>query len=163
MFWIHAGLFSQASWKSNSFFCHPNPHWFLQPEVLGIYLSSTGTLGCVLWPGVGMTCSQGIPPDVYPPRVIVGLPFLPPLPLCTTPCLLLSTPFSLSPSFLSIWMNVASLYPWLSDFHTARFFDYCRCYLFWDLVVILSMVAREGETCLPMPPSWPKVLSFCSF
>ena len=39
-----------------SFFCCPNPHWFLQPEVMGIYLPGTGTLGYVVWPGAGITC-----------------------------------------------------------------------------------------------------------
>ena len=58
---------------------------------------------------------------------------------------------------LPIWMNVSSLSIWLSDFHTAQFSDGSGCYWFWDLVVILSMVAWGGEACLPMPPSWPEV------
>ena len=32
-----------------------------------------------------------------------------------------------------------------------------ECYLFWDLVVILSVVAWGGEACLPTPPSWLEV------
>ena len=47
-------LFSGVSWKSSSFFCRPNPHWFLQPDVMGIYLPSAGTLGYVIWPGTGI-------------------------------------------------------------------------------------------------------------
>ena len=43
----------------------------------------------------------------------------PPLPatlyLCTSP------PVSTTPALLPVWMNVASLYPWLSDFHAAQF------------------------------------------
>ena len=41
-----------TSWDSSSLFHRLNPHWFLQPEVVGTYLPGTGTLG---WgPGVGM-------------------------------------------------------------------------------------------------------------
>ena len=48
--------------KSGSFFCCPNSHWFLQPEVMAVYPLSAATLDCVVWPGVGITRSQGIPP-----------------------------------------------------------------------------------------------------
>ena len=72
-------------------------------------------------------------------------------------CFCTFLPVSTNPPFLPIWMNVASLNPWLSDFHTAHFFDSSRCYLFWDLVVILSMVAWGGKACLSMPPYWPQV------
>ena len=86
--------------KSGSYFCHPNPHRFLQPKVMVIYLPNDGTLGCVVWPGAGLIHSQGILPihsasatTTYPPIFMI-LPLLP------------------------IWMNVVSLNPWLSDFHT---------------------------------------------
>ena len=36
------------------------PHWFLQPEVMGIYLPGAGTLGSVIWPEAGIPHSQGI-------------------------------------------------------------------------------------------------------
>ena len=39
--------------ESFSFFGHPNPHWFLQPEVMGTYLPGSGTLGWVVWCGAG--------------------------------------------------------------------------------------------------------------
>ena len=59
-------------------------------------LPSTGTLGCVVWPGAGITCSQGVPPDFYPPHMNVGLTGLLLLPLHETPCplsqLCVSTP-----------------------------------------------------------------------
>ena len=60
---------------------------------MGIYLSSTGTLGSVVRPGAGVTCSQGIPPDFYLLHVNVGLPILPlPLSLHATLHLLSSPP-----------------------------------------------------------------------
>ena len=65
-------------------------------------------------------------------------------------------PVSVTLPLLPTWINVASLNPWLSDFHTALFSDGSGCYLFWNLVVILSMVAWGGKACLPMPPSWPE-------
>ena len=48
--------------KSSSFFHRPSPHWFLQTEVMGLYLPSAGTLGCVVWPSAGIAHSQGVPP-----------------------------------------------------------------------------------------------------
>ena len=54
--------------KTQHFFCCPNPPWFLQPEAKGIYLPGTGTLGCVVWPGVGITCSQDNPTNFHPPH-----------------------------------------------------------------------------------------------
>ena len=37
------------------------------------------------------------------------------------------------------------------------FSDSSGCYLFWGLVVILSVVACGGKACLCMPLSWPEV------
>ena len=68
----------------------------------------------------------------------------------------LSSP-SLIPCILPVWMNGTSLNPWLSDFHVALFPDGSGCYLFWDLVVILSMIAQGDETCLHMPSPWLEV------
>ena len=85
---------------------------------MGIYLPSARTLGCVVWPGAGIACSQGISTNFYPPGMTVGPPVLgpPPLhvstPLCPSLCL----------PHLPVSMKVASLNPWLSDFHPAKFF-----------------------------------------
>ena len=72
-------------------------------------------------------------------------------------------PISVTLLPLPVWVNVASLNPWLSDFHTAQF-SWQFWMLFWDLVVILSMVAQGGQAHLPMPSSWPEVSdpAFCS-
>ena len=53
-----------------SFCLSLNPHWFLQPEVMGISLLGTETLGWGAWYGtetprfsVGELCSQDILPN----------------------------------------------------------------------------------------------------
>ena len=75
-------------------------------------------LDCAVWPGAGIAHSPGSPPNFYPLHVNVGLPIpLPPL-LHATLSLRASPSISTSPPLLHIWMNVASLKPWLSDFHT---------------------------------------------
>ena len=153
------GPLNGFSWKFSSLFHCPYPDWFLQSGVTRIYLHDTGTLGCVVWPEAGIALSKGIPPDFYPPHMNVGLPvplLLPPL--CTIPCLCASPPASMTLPILPVWMNVASLNPWLLDFNTACFSDSSGCYLFWDIVVILFVIAWEGEACLPIPPFWLEVL-----
>ena len=95
MFQLHAGPLNSLSWVTCSFFHHPNPHWFLLPEVMRLYLPSTGSLGWAVWPGAGITYSQGIPPDFCPPHVNVGPPLPPPLLL---PLPLHATLHSLCPS-----------------------------------------------------------------
>ena len=39
------GSLRRTAWNSKSFFHWLNPHWVLQPVVMGTYLSRTGTLG----------------------------------------------------------------------------------------------------------------------
>ena len=50
-------------WGSSSFFHRLNPHWFLQPEVVGTYLPGTGTLGWGAWCGAGTPCSLDSPSE----------------------------------------------------------------------------------------------------
>ena len=85
------------SWESCSFFHNPNPHWFLEPEVIGTYLPGTGTQGWMVLCGAGMPRSRGILPNFYLTHVCVDHPF----------CLSTSLPL------LPIWMNVTFLIPWL--------------------------------------------------
>ncbi|KAF6094767.1 hypothetical protein HJG60_011865 [Phyllostomus discolor] len=56
------GSLRGTAWKSSSFFHWLSPHWFLQPELMGIYLPGTGTLGWGAWCGAGTPHSQYIPP-----------------------------------------------------------------------------------------------------
>ena len=88
------GPLSRVFWKSGSFFHCPHPHWFLHPEVMGIYSPHAGTLSCVIWLGAGIAHSQGITSIFYLPHVNVGalMPILPP-PLHTTPHLLAFPPY----------------------------------------------------------------------
>ena len=101
----------------------------LQTEVTEIYVPGAGNLGCAVWSGAGLNCSPDIPPDfsttrecgtshTYSATASTSLPH-------TTPLRLFSH-LTLQP----IWMNVASLNPWLLDFHTVRFSDSTGCYLF---------------------------------
>ena len=52
-----------TAWDPRSFFHQVNLHWFLQPEVVGIYLPSTGTLHWGAWYGAGIPHCQDIPPE----------------------------------------------------------------------------------------------------
>ena len=96
----------------------PTPTSFYSQKLMGIYLPHAGTLGITGWPGAGSSHYLGIPPNLYPPHMSVGLP-IPPLLLLLlhathissppTPCLLASHSVSASPPLLPVWMNVASL------------------------------------------------------
>ena len=97
--------------KFSSFFCHPNPHWFLQPEIIGTYLSSARTLGWAVWSGAGIALSQGIPPDFYPPYMNVGLSILPLPPTATSLCHTTSPlVLWLHPSYPSGWMWLLQIF-----------------------------------------------------
>ena len=67
------GALRGTAWESSSFFHQLILHWFLQPEAIGIYLSSTGTVGWAAWCGAVIPHSQGIPPNFYLPHMDVGL------------------------------------------------------------------------------------------
>ena len=51
-------FFKRNCWDSRNFFYRLNPHCFLQPDIMGIYLLVTGTLCWMSWCGAGMLCSQ---------------------------------------------------------------------------------------------------------
>ena len=55
------------------------------------------------------------------------------------------------------WMNVFSLTPWLSDFHTV-WFSGISGYFFVFKVVLL--VVQGGKVYLSIPPSWPDIHIF---
>ena len=101
--------------KPGSFFCLPNSCWFLQPEVTGIYLHGDGTLGSVVWLGLG-----SFSPKVSLPSIL--------RPAAAFPHHAASLPISATLRLLPVWMNVSSLNPWLSDFHAALFSDISRYY-----------------------------------
>ena len=143
-------LYAAKIWQ---FLLSPQPPLVFIARGNTVLSSGARTMGCAFWPGVGITHSQGIPHHFYPahmnagPTVPLLLPFCPIPPIC---------PISETLPFLPIWMDMASLNPWLLDFHTAWFSDSFGC-CFWDLVLILSIVEWAGEESLPMFPSWLKV------
>ena len=66
--WVWVGESVCGSFKRNClglqhFFHWLNPHWFLQPEIVGLYLPGTGTLGWGDWYGAGTPWSWDIPPE----------------------------------------------------------------------------------------------------
>ena len=78
-------------------------------------------------------------------------------------CTFASPHLSTSLSLLLVGMNVTSLNPWFSDFHTAQFSDSSGWYLFCSLIVIFAVAVQGGKLCLSTPPSWPVISSFFSF
>ena len=62
-----AGPLKGISSESCSFFCCPNPPWFIQPEIIGTYLPVTGILDWVIWSWAGIPFSWGI--SVYHMRM----------------------------------------------------------------------------------------------
>ena len=111
MFWDSVGLSNGLSCEAGSFSCRLNPHRCFQSEVLRLYFSDWN-------PGLrGLSCSPVVPPGLSACE-------------CGTTqsanrCL--SQPASCHlavspPRLLPVWMNVFSLTPWLSDFHTVGFF-----------------------------------------
>ena len=96
------------------------PPLFFTTRSYKAYLPGTGTLGYAVGPGAGIARSPGNTPNFYSSHVNVGLPSL--LLLHATPLdphLSSPLPLSTSPHLLPVWMNVASLNPWLLDFHIA--------------------------------------------
>ena len=91
--------------------------WFrLYFPTLELWVALTGTLTCHLvhqllpcWPAATLPIPLHNPPP---------------------PCHESSLPGCPSPTLLPVWMNVSSLSPWLSDFHTVRFSVSSGCILF---------------------------------
>ena len=46
---------------------------------------------------------------------------------------------------LPVWMNVFSLTPWLSEFHTVRFSVSCGCFLFLNLLLSFFWLCEESQ------------------
>ena len=134
------GFSNELSCESGSFSCcRLNPHRCFQSEALFEALfPCTGTLGC-------MVCITLPPPPFLPVYLCsnVGLWGLPAAAWPTLlhnlpphwvhqppPCHESSLPGCLFLTLLPVWMNVSSLSPWLSDFHTVRFSVSSGCFLF---------------------------------
>ena len=69
-----------------------------------------------------------------------------------------------SPPLLLVWMNVYSLTPWLSDFHTVQFSGSYGYFLFLNLLLSFFSLCKEVKCIyLLMPPSWPEVQNFLKY
>ena len=118
MFWDPVGLSKELSCKAGSFSCCLNPHRFFQSEVLRLYFPALEPW--VVWSVSLPSCSSWF---ICTQRWDLPLCQPPPCSPGSSSCHLSTSP--LHPSCLSlplllIWMNVSSLTPWLSDFHTVR-------------------------------------------
>ena len=119
-----------------------------------------GTLGCMIRLAPQLFLPVYLHTNVGPPSprstALPGLPAaaLPTLVLQPLPCHESSLSGCLSPPLLPIWMNVSSLTPWLSDFHTVRFFCQFWLFLVFKFAVVFLLFVRGGTVCLPTPPSW---------
>ena len=89
----YVGSLRGTVWGSNNFFHQINPHWFLRPEILGIYLPGTGTLGWGPGVGLGLLIPEIPLPNFYPPHE------------GERPARSACAPL------LSLWMDVVSLIP----------------------------------------------------
>ena len=110
------------------------------------------------------------PPQVFSVR---GLRlYFPELELWVAECVTRSTshhfatsplhPAAQSPPLLLVWINVSSLTPWLSDFHTVQFSGSSGCCFVFKFVVVLLLFVRGGTVHLPTPLSWVEVQSLLS-
>ena len=111
---------------------------------MGVYLPDAVTLGCAVWPGAGISYSQGISPNFYAPHVNVGPPVPILLPLHATLNLLASPPTLPtqlyecgSPKSLVVGLPYSLIF--------------CQFWgLFWGFIVILSVVVWGGKVWLPI-------------
>ena len=108
------------------------PHRCLWSNVLGLYFP---TLGCM----VCLAPQLFLP--VYP-HANMGLPGPPGLP-GPLPCYASSPSHVPVSAALPFWMNVSSLTPWLSDYHTVQFSGSSDYFLFLNLLLFLFGCARR--------------------
>ena len=112
------GLSNKLPCEAGSFFCRLNRHRYLQPDVLRVYFPAQES-----WVAQSVSlpsCSPGLSTHKCGTARSSSrrLPTHPLHPSCA------------SPPLLPVWMNVSSLSPWLSDFHTVRFSVSSGCFLF---------------------------------
>ena len=74
-----------------------------------------------------------------PPATVLPDPVLQP-----APCHESSLPSCLSPPLLPVWMNMSSLTPWLSDFHTVRFSISSGCFFVFKLLLSFFWLCEKA-------------------
>ena len=134
------GLSNELSCEAGSFsHRHLNPHRCFQSEVLRLYLPtlepwavwSVSLPNCSSW----FICTQMWDRSVYNslPRWVHQPP----------PWGKFSPPGCPSPLLLLVWINVSSLIPWLSGFHTVQFSVSSGCFLFLNLLLSFFWSGEE--------------------
>ena len=137
------GLSNELSCEAGSFSCHLNPHRFFQSEVLRLYFPTPEPW--VAWSVSFPRCSSRFIRTEMWDHPVCQLP--PCQPWCSS-CRLATSP--LGPGFpsrplLLVWMNVSSLTPWLSDFHTVRFSVSSGYFLFLNLLLSFLWLCKEAQ------------------
>ena len=151
-------LSNELSCEAGSFsHCLFNPHRCFESELEALFphagdLGSTVCLAPLLFLPVYLCANVG--PQGLPATTLWGLLATAwPVPLhnlpphCVRqplPCHKPSLPGCLSPPLLLFWMNVSSLSPWLSDFHTVRFSFSSGSFLFLNCCCPFGCARRHS-------------------
>ena len=122
------------------------------------FFSYAGTLGC----------RDCLAPHLFLPVYLHANVRIPSLPATTSPAGSSSRhptrcplcPSCPSPHLLPVWMNVSSITPWVSGFHTLQFSGSSGYFLVLNL---LSFFWFWKCIHLHTPPSWPEVLIYVFF
>ena len=159
------GLSNKLSYEAESVSHSCNPHRFFQSEVLRLYFPTLGPW--VAWPVLlpsyssQFICMQIWDHPVSQPSPHSVFQPLPCPPQSSRPHLAMSPlhPGCPSPPLLSIWMNVSSLSPWLSNFHTVQFSGSSGCFLFLNLLSFFWLCEEAKCIYLCLHLGWKS----CSF
>ena len=87
---------------------------------MGLYFPGTGTMGCAVWPGAGITAPK-VSLLIFTHHTTQEFGTATPHPLH------LGSP---APPLLPFWMNMASLNTWLLHFHMVQFSGISGCFCF---------------------------------
>ena len=117
---------------------------------MGFIFPSTGTLSCVVWPGAGISCPQDVSLIFIHHTWMWDCVFGELLLLSHSHWLAVDTlcplhPSSPFPPFLPVWMNIASLNPWLLDFNTVQFSCSSGCFSFWNQLSSFLWLCKEAK------------------
>ena len=142
------GFSSKLSWEAGSFSLCLSPHWFLQSEILRLSfpIPEPWVVQSVSLP----SCSS---PFICMQMWDCLLRQPPPCPhRSSSHCLAACPLYPSCPSLplQPVWMNVSSLTPWLSDFHTVRFSVSSGWSLFLNLLSSFFWFCEEAQ-CVYLP------------
>ena len=135
------GLSNKLSCEAGSSSCHHNPHRFYSQRFWGFI-----SLHWNPWLH-GLSHSPVVSPDLSTCKCGTTSHHIAKRPLCAPSCP--------SPPLLPVWMNVSSLTPWLSGFHTVWFSGSSSCFLF--LILLLSffwLCKKEKSIYLHLHLGW---------